>query len=245
MPIFCVQEHFLLRNNLRKLSNYFKQSSVLAQPASKDFNVQNRGRPKGGLAIIVPKKLRKSIRIIKTNLWRIQPIIVEIGAEKLLVINCYFPTDKRTNDAICPELDECLASISSIIHSANFTQLHIVGDLNYEVARNTSHVTTIDTFLAGNNLNTIWNFHPVDYTYLFEGENGLVRRSTIDHFVGLQRANMNILEAGAIHRVENQSDHEVIYCIVRLNERVTIEENFKSGEAASKLNWKEATADQN
>ena len=81
LPIFCVQEHFLLRSNLRKLSNYFKQSSVLAQPATKDFNVQNRGRPKGGLAIIVPKKLRKSIKIINSNLWRIQPIILKIGGE--------------------------------------------------------------------------------------------------------------------------------------------------------------------
>ena len=65
LPIFCIQEHFLLRNNVKKLSKYFKQYSVVAQPATKDFNVQNRGRPMGGLAMIVPKKLRKSIKILK------------------------------------------------------------------------------------------------------------------------------------------------------------------------------------
>ena len=92
LPVFCVQEHFLLRNNLRKLSNYFKTSAVIAKPATKDFNLQHKGRPRGGLAIIVPKGLRKSIKLINSTSWRIQPIIIEIDGKRLLLINCYFPT---------------------------------------------------------------------------------------------------------------------------------------------------------
>ena len=46
LPIFCIQEHFLLRNNLYKLSQHFSKSSVLSVPAHKDFNIQNKGRPK-------------------------------------------------------------------------------------------------------------------------------------------------------------------------------------------------------
>ena len=110
VPIFCIQEHFLLRSNLRKLSNYFEQSAVLAIPATNDFNIQNRGRPNGGLAIILPKMLRKSVKILNVNSWRIQPVVIEIQGEKLLLINCYFPTDKTSVNEICPELDECLAN---------------------------------------------------------------------------------------------------------------------------------------
>ena len=115
--MFCVQEHFLLRNNLRKLSNYFKTSAVIAKPATKDFNLQHKGRPRGGLAIIVPKGLRKSIKLINSTSWRIQPIIIEIDGKRLLLINCYFPTDKKTIDVICPELEECLAEMSNNIQS--------------------------------------------------------------------------------------------------------------------------------
>ena len=67
IPIFCIQEHFLLRNSLRKLSSFFTASSVLAKPAFKDFNIQVRGRAKGGLAIIVPKTLRKNVKIISCD----------------------------------------------------------------------------------------------------------------------------------------------------------------------------------
>ena len=64
LPIFCIQEHFLLRGSLRKMSSFFKESSVLAKPAYKDSNIQVKGRAKGGLAIIIPKSLRKNVSVI-------------------------------------------------------------------------------------------------------------------------------------------------------------------------------------
>ena len=107
-----------------------------------------------------------------------------------------------------------MAEISNIIQATNFTDLRIVGDLNFEATRQTSHANMIRTFLSDKNLNTAWDFHAVDYTYMFESENGDARRTTIDHFLGLKRDNGNIVEAGAIHRVENCSDHEIIESIV-------------------------------
>ena len=51
---FSIQEHFLLRNNLYKLSNTFQDYAVIAKPAFKDFKSNNsvNGRPMGGLATI-------------------------------------------------------------------------------------------------------------------------------------------------------------------------------------------------
>ena len=196
LPIFCIQEHFLLRSNLRRLTNHFKNYAVLAKPATKDFNIQNKGRPKGGLVIIVPKLLRKSIKLVNSNSWRLQAIVVELNAKRLLIINCYFPTDKRNQDGVCPELEECLAEISNLIQTNNFTDLRILGDLNYEANRRTSHANMMSNFLAEKNMNSAWDFHAIDFTYVFESENGGTRRSIIDHFVGLKRDNESVLEAG-------------------------------------------------
>ena len=93
IPIFCIQEHFLMRNNLYKLSNAFKSSSVFSVPAYKNFHVQDAGRPRGGLSIILPKELRKCVKFIKCESWRIQPILININNVKYLIIKTYFPTD--------------------------------------------------------------------------------------------------------------------------------------------------------
>ena len=67
IPIFCIQEHFLLRSNLYKLSNTFTKFSVIAKPAHKSFDVQNYGRPMGGLAMVIPREFRKYVTIFQTN----------------------------------------------------------------------------------------------------------------------------------------------------------------------------------
>ena len=173
VPIFCMQEHFLLKNNLRKLSAYFNDFAVLSKPAIKDFNIQCKGRPKGGLATIVPKYLRKSIELISTNVWRIQPMIIKSNNSRLLLINCYFPTDLRILQGECHDLEECLMQISSIIESVNFTDLRIVGDLNFDNLRNSVHANAIRKFMDSKNICSLWEFNQIDFTYVFESENGL------------------------------------------------------------------------
>ena len=83
IPIFCIQEHFLLRSNINKLSQAFKDYSVLAIPAYKNFHVQDSGRPMGGLATIIPKDFRKYITILPANTWRLQPLKVQLNSETI------------------------------------------------------------------------------------------------------------------------------------------------------------------
>ena len=84
IPIFCVQEHFTMRNNLYKISKSFQNFTVVSVPAFKDCQVQDRGRPKGGLSIILPKDYRKSLKLIKCEYWRIQPLILNVNNVKYL-----------------------------------------------------------------------------------------------------------------------------------------------------------------
>ena len=118
--IVCLQEHFLLRNNLYKLSKQFKNHSVLAKPAFKNFQVQNTGRPMGGLATIIPKNFRKLVTILRSQSWRIQPLLLKFQGKSYLIINSYFPTDPRTVGGRNEELEVVLAEIRNLINSTKF-----------------------------------------------------------------------------------------------------------------------------
>ena len=99
-----------------KISKAFPNSSVLSVPANKDSNFQDRGRPKGGLSIILPKMLGKSIELIKSDYWRIQQILLT----KYLIINTYFPTDSKKPNEDCEELQTCLGHIWELLRKMHY-----------------------------------------------------------------------------------------------------------------------------
>ena len=86
IPIFCIQEHFLLRSNLYKISKNLPSHSVVAKPAYKDFKTQDRRKPMGGLATIVPKFIRKKITLINCQSWRLQPFLINLNKKISLLI---------------------------------------------------------------------------------------------------------------------------------------------------------------
>ena len=241
IPILCIQEHFLLRNSLRKLTSFFKQSSVLAKPAYKGIE-QMQGRAKGGLAMIVPKNMRKNAKIIKCESWRLQPIIFNLQNKKYLIVNVYFPTDNKTLNGDCLELDDCLSALSTIIQTTEFHLLHIAGDLNFESTRNTSHVRKVKGFFEEHNLGSLWTEFEVDFTHCYENENQSFV-TTIDHFVMFERSKQVCKEAGVIHHPENQSDHEPIYSIIDCP-KVDTEPQKEETDCTPKFDWKNATEDQ-
>ena len=188
VPIFCLQEHFLLRENIYKLSKHFGKFSVLGKPAHKNFQIQDKGRPMGGLATIVPKFLRKHTTILGSKSWRIQPLNIRINGKMFLIINSYFPTDHRTIGGDNAELDDVLAEINYLISSTQFHSLYLVGDLNFEMIRNSSHVGEIKEFLMNNNLYSLWRDFPIDFTHTSQRENGDCFVHTLDHIVTLNRS---------------------------------------------------------
>ena len=243
VQIFGLQEHFLLRSNLKKLSKHFSNFSVLAKPANKDFAVQDKGRPRGGLAMIVPKYVRKYIKIIDCDSWRIQPVILQIQQTKYLIINTYFPTDQKTNEENCPELEDCLSTLSNIMEMTQFDHLIFLGDLNFEVSRNSGHAKLLKEFLIRKNMFSAWQDFPIDFTYSFEAENKAPVFNILDHLVFLKRSKSILLDAGVIHLVENQSDHEVIYAVVQ-GSQVAQSNTATNAAIHSRPCWRKATADQ-
>ena len=248
LPIFCVQEHFLLRNNIYKLSKFFTNSAVLAKPAYKNFQIQNSGRPSGGLATIIPKYLRKNIKVIECDSWRLQPFVMTIKKHKYLVINSYFPTDSRNINAECQDLQTVLSKIKVIMENTEFDTLALLGDINADFLRKSMHVNIVKEFIANNNLYSVWEDFNIDFTHVFQKENGECFTSTLDHFLFLIRSKSEILDAGVLHRVENCSDHEVTYTIVKKHVMEKIDENIDSEqqkfETKGRFHWNKANDDE-
>ena len=184
------------------------------------------------------------MKTIPCKSWRIQSIEINVNNEKYLIFNSYFPNDSRLNDDECEELNECLAQISSIIETHVCNHYFLLGDLNAEFLRNSSHVNSVKMFLARHNMFSVWEDYPVDFTYSFETENGTTHVKTLDHIATLGRSRGNITDAGVIHHFENLSDHEPIYLTYRSNIQSKDKEKVKLSQPKSKPCWRAASDDQ-
>ena len=218
---------------------------MLARPAYKNFQVQDKGRPMGGLAMITPKNIRKHTTILKSLSWRIQPVVIKVGNKSNLIINSYFPTDPRTLGGQNIELENVLAEISNVIHSTSFNCLYLIGDINCNFIRNSSHVETVRDFMNKTNLYSVWREFPIDFTHSYQKEDGICHVNTIDHFLTLESSKDNILDAGVLHMVQNQSDHEPIYMVVKCaSDKLQSEEKNSENIQMPKPKWNQASSDQ-
>ena len=188
--VMGIQEHFQMRKNLRKLHNSFPNMSVLAKAAFKPDSIINNSRPRGGLAILIPKFLRSSIGLINNRSWRIQSITMVVGTIKYLVINLYLPCDLRRSNDKCEELLETLAEVGETIDNNKHDVLLNLGDLNTDISRVTKYVDYVKDFWEKRNLGSVCG--NVDYTC---GDN------VIDHFVMYNHQSDMISEVTAKHIV--------------------------------------------
>ena len=65
----------------------------------------------------------------------------------------------------------------------------------------------------------------MDYTNSCENQNGVSSTHILDHILALTRAKDQMVDAGVLHLVENMSDHQPIYAIIK-TEHITDNESF-------------------
>ena len=94
-PILLNQENFILRGNVYKIQQAFPDMSFIIKPAIKE-NI-DKGRPRGGMFISFPIKLKKFIFDVSPSHWRVQAVVISCSNSKLLVVNSYFPVDDHHN----------------------------------------------------------------------------------------------------------------------------------------------------
>ena len=72
IPILCVQEHFILRGNSYTVQKALPNSHIFFNSAIKED--LNHGRPKNGMLIAVPNKLKERFSDVSPSHWRVQAV---------------------------------------------------------------------------------------------------------------------------------------------------------------------------
>ena len=95
IPILCNQENFILKANTYRIFQAIPNFHFFINPAVKD--VQDRGRPKNGMFIGIPNSIKSFVTDVSPCHWRVQAVIISSQQSRILLINTYFPFNKREN----------------------------------------------------------------------------------------------------------------------------------------------------
>ena len=214
IPILCNQEIFILKANAYKLYQAISGFQFFINPAVK--SLQDRGRPSNGMFICVPDSIKNCVTDISPGHWRVQAVKIVSGHSSTLLINSYFPYDKKDQieNSDINDLNETLGVISSIIQNSECDSVVWAGDINTDYSRNTPHCTIVKESVEEMDMKTVWDRFEVDFTCTYQREE-TTYISTLDHFLLSENIFQTVLDAGPIHHPENTSDHEPIYCVIK------------------------------
>ena len=245
----CVQEHFKLAKNIYQMKEKFKDFCIFSIPAFKNNNFISKGRPSGGLAIIYRKYLEEYItEIIIPESRRVQAIHLKINGQAYVFINIYMPTDPQSNNFDDTDILKTLQDIRYVFNlydpSVNFV---LMGDMNCDFKRNTRFVNIVKDFLYDENLKTVWDKFPVDFTYCHPMPNNQRQYSysTIDHFLVNENFIEQCIDSCVLHLGENLSKHEILYLKINC-EQFVITQGRRNDQQDSSVKpcWNKASSEQ-
>ena len=180
--IVLVQEHWLLKSQLSRITNGIKDFTGTAISGVDATARILPGRPSGGCAVLWRRTLDTVIKPVEYSFMckRICGITINCNSHVILLLCVYFPTDTGSHLFDETALDMMLSDISSVCDNVNPHGIIIAGDINCDFNRTTGFVNRVKDYIVQNNLFTLWNNFPVDYTYIHTDKES---KSTIDHFI--------------------------------------------------------------
>ena len=197
--IFLLQEHWLTPANLHKFDLTFPEYFTFGFSAM-NSHVESgvlRGRPYGGLMIMIKNDLRKVTRTVFAS---DRYVIVKVL--NYLIVNVYFPCA-----GTCDRLNIIDAMISEIsVHLCNFTDCIILvgGDFNCDLDGSDHISNKINQFLTEQNLRRCDQISECQKTNTYVNE-ALNCGSCLDYF--LLSVNEKLFDFKVIDEGSNLSDH--------------------------------------
>ena len=83
-----------------------------------------------------------------------------------------------------------------------------------------------------------WSKFPIDFTHTTV-RNDVVYSHTLDHFLWSEGTDIDVVDAGAIHHVDNESDHCPIFCCINIPQ--IIMSQGKQGLSKPKPSWRKSS----
>ena len=207
-----LQEHFRKSKTLDDIfMKNFPANKCKVKPGFRSDG-QLHGRPKGGLAQLVNKNLNIKIKNINVENFRIQAQVLEFSTTKLLWLNAYFPTDSQMINFDDTELLNTLRDIEQVMDDAEYDDVILGGDLNWDNRRDSGFSQTMRDFVSRIGLKSVWEKFQVGYTHI---HTDLKSTSILDNFLVNERLLDLIEDAGVLHLGDNLSRHSPI--MIKLN----------------------------
>ena len=207
-----IQEHF---RKSKTTEDLFKKSFPTNQSHIKPGHRapgQDSGRPKGGLAQLVKKSLNIKVSSLNIDNFRVQAQVLQFPSSKLLWLNVYFPTDPLTVNFDDDELLKVLIDIEKVMDEAEYDDVILGGDLNWDKRRNSGFSLIMTEFTTRIGLRSVWEKFPVDFTHI---HTDLKSTSILDNFLLNERLLDFVEDAGVLHLGDNLSRHSPV--MVKLN----------------------------
>lgn len=242
IPILCNQENFILKSNVYIIQQALPNFHLIINPTIKD--TQDSGRPKNGMFIAVPDSIKSNVDDVSPGHWRIQAVTFSSENSKTLLINTYFPYDRRrqpnqpSDDESEEDLIETISIITNLITSTDCSAIVWAGDINSDFSRSSRHTGLVRDALDELSLVAAWDMFDVDFTCVYERE-GETYVSTLDHFFFSDELARKVKDAGVIHHPDNPSDHSPVYCVLdSININPSVTERTKT---VPKPSWRKAS----
>ncbi len=207
IDLILLQETWLINESFLRLCDEFKTNYTLFCSSSMDERLSAgllKGRPFGGLAIMVHNKLVSSFS--RLECIKVNPNFLIIKADKLLIINVYLPSviSYNVKDSLILILDEIVDTC------LNFTDCHVLcgGDYNCNVTLKNSTAELINSKLYAIDVSHCFNYFKsnLDSLYSFAVPNRNAY-SLIDFFFCSEAVGKAIVSVDIVDHPDNFSDH--------------------------------------
>ena len=202
--IMFIQETWLFDFESITISNVLPNSIFASTSAMDSSDVNRRGRPYGGCAIIC--KNNYSLTPIKTNTSRLCAASVLVNKIQYLILSVYMPVDDGASNSINCFL-EILEEISALMLSHKDHKIIIGGDFNTDFSRNSLNTNILTSYLDYYSIRcSSLEFNCGIHTF----ESSAGNKSTIDHFLFFDDIGGMITCVDVLISGINLSDHNAV-----------------------------------
>ena len=193
-----------------------------------------RGRPFGGVGILVNKRHAKFVKCLCKEERFIIILIYNI-----IIINVYLPVN-TDNDIYSVCLLDILTSLSNTIGQYPDSKVIITGDFNCNIVDNSIGSTLIRQFMLEYKLLCCDSFCTSDISYTYHHAT-LDSRSYIDHFLISDYMEKDILSCDIVDSAVNFSDHLPVLLRIRIPNFQPAHDSFPViNHKHSRLRWDKA-----
>lgn len=228
--IIALQETWLLESESILIDQLYPDYYVIHKSAMPNTFLPLKGRPYGGVAFLVRKRLKGCVDLIKQDDCRLLALNISTKRGSLLLINVYFPVNCISNEEL---IIQYISRIEAKVKNHNGPSV-ICGDFN--LSKKSPLFKEIISFCEDNNHRALdLDLLPADtFTFCSKGSG---HTSWIDHFL----VSKDICDISNIEVLNDlsPSDHVPVLIQMRMGVSPKPDDLISSASIVNaKINWK-------